>query len=146
MKMLNYNGRLYFIDFLRGGVAILLVLTIHISHFYTQILDLGKYGYLGVQIFFILSGFVLPLSMNDNHYKINYFFKFLLKRIVRLEIPYFFALCIALFILYLKKEDNHWANLFLSNLTYTAGVLNMKWVSGAFWTLGIEFQFYIFLL
>jgi peptidoglycan/LPS O-acetylase OafA/YrhL len=75
MKMINYKGRLHFIDFLRG-VAILLVLMIHTSQFYTQISNFGKYGHLGVQIFFILSGFVLPLSMKDNHYKINYFLNF----------------------------------------------------------------------
>jgi peptidoglycan/LPS O-acetylase OafA/YrhL len=101
--MLNYNGRLHFIDFLRG-VAILLVLTIHISHFYTQILDLGKYGYLGVHVFFILIGFVLTLSMNDIYYKINYFFKFLLKRIVRLEIPYFLHYVLLYLFFILKKK------------------------------------------
>lgn len=144
MKIINYYGRLHFVDFLRG-VAILLVVLIHLSQFYTQIFNFSKYGYLGVQIFFILSGFVLPLSMKDNQYKVKYFFKFLFKRIIRLEIPYFFALIISILFLYLKKEDNNWTNLFLSNLTYTAGVLNMKWASGVFWTLGIEFQFYFFL-
>ena len=142
--MINYSGRLHFIDFLRG-VAILLVMLIHLSQFYTQISNFSKYGYLGVQIFFILSGFVLPLSMKDNKYRIKYFFTFLFKRIIRLEIPYFFALFISILFLYLKNENNNWVNLFLSNLTYTAGVLNMKWASGVFWTLGIEFQFYIFL-
>ena len=73
MKMINYNGRLHFIDFLRG-VVILLVLMIHTSHFYTQISNFGKYVYLGVQIFFILSGFVLPLRMKDNHLKNILFF------------------------------------------------------------------------
>lgn len=144
MNMIKYNGRLHFIDFLRG-IAIILVVMIHISHFYTQFSNLSQFGYLGVQIFFILSGFVLPLSMNDNQYKIQYFYKFLLKRLIRLEIPYFIALVITILILFLKHEDNKWISLFITNLTYSAGVLNMKWASGVFWTLGIEFQFYILL-
>ena len=43
---------------------------------------------MGVTAFFVISGFVLPLSLSSNGYRLSDAPVFLLKRAVRLEPPY----------------------------------------------------------
>jgi len=51
-------------------------------------LDVFHFGAKGVQVFFIISGIVIPLSMIKINYKLNQFPKFILKRFTRIEPPY----------------------------------------------------------
>src|ERR1035441_2897196 len=48
----------------------------------------GKYGWLGVEIFFVISGFIIPYSLYKAGYRVSDFTRFLLKRIARLDPPY----------------------------------------------------------
>ena len=48
----------------------------------------GTYGYLGVHIFFVISGFVIPWSLYRAAYVLRDYPRFLLKRNVRLYPPY----------------------------------------------------------
>ncbi|MCD4661779.1 MAG: acyltransferase family protein [Agrobacterium sp.] len=89
------SGRYRFIDALRG-VAVLLVLIIHISEIYVQISSNGRhsgrwiadishefdFGRMGVTIFFLISGFVIPSSFVGD--RLNGTLKFLISRFFRL--------------------------------------------------------------
>ena len=121
------------------------------NHF---VLDIFQYGRYGVQMFFVISGIVIPLSLINNNYSVKKFPRFFLKRLIRLEPPYLVA--IVLGILYsvvrnfvpgtnqvditpsLKEVFLHLGYL----IPFFDGA---RWISPVFWTLAIEFQYYIFL-
>src|ERR1700761_3968879 len=46
-----------------------------------------SYGYLGVPVFFMISGFIIPYSLPPA-YKLKQFKTFFVKRIIRIEPPY----------------------------------------------------------
>src|SRR3978361_1269596 len=53
----------------------------------------GTYGYLGVQLFFVISGFIIPYSLSLRSYKIRTDgLGFLCRRIVRIEPAYICSL------------------------------------------------------
>lgn len=138
------------------GVAALMVCLFHCKKYIWpkstpfDVLHLFEYGYLGVYIFFIVSGFVIPYSMYMNRYSINKFGRYLLKRTIRIEPPYI----IFILLLFVWNIGVHhlrgWGSptlfglkQFLLNITYLAPLFHVKWIVIIFWTLGVEFQFYV---
>lgn len=107
-------------------------------------------GPVGVFVFFVISGFILPYAMNKSQYQFSHFWLYLLKRIKRLYPPYF-----VLFILTtgMLIWNNFYQNIpftfktgeFISHLFYLTHILHFDWYNPIFWTLAIEFQYYIFL-
>ena len=88
------------VQFLRGMAALAVVL-FHFSSGYLSeenaLRQLGRYGTYGVHAFFVISGFILPYALYHGGYKIRYYGKFLVKRLLRLEPAYLFCLfCIIL--------------------------------------------------
>src|SRR5215510_4747208 len=71
------------IDALRATAA----LWVCLFHF-TVGTGIGAHGYLGVTIFFVISGFIVPYSMMRGGYTIAAWPRFMLRRLVRLEPPY----------------------------------------------------------
>lgn len=145
------------LDFLRGVAALSVVLfhfgTVELptisSNYLTEFLEYGKYG---VQVFFVISGFIIPYSMMKSNYKISDYFNNLLRRFVRINPPSYVAILMSL-ILYFsaifitgKPLDMDWPGFNLTaiigNLTYSTPFLNTDWYNPVFWTLAIEFQFY----
>lgn len=111
----------------------------------------GSLGWLGVQVFFVISGFVLPYAMWRGGYRVRDFGTFLRKRLTRLEPPYVFALVmtVGLWILASYVPAFHgppfrfdWKQ-FLLHFGYLNAFFDYEWYSPVFWTLGIEFQFYL---
>lgn len=107
-------------------------------------------GYLGVYIFFVVSGFVIPYSMYVKQYTLNKFFRFIAKRTVRIEPPYVLFIIVMFIWTYGIYQWKGWGKPylydvkeFLFNITYLAPFFHVKWISRIFWTLAIEFQFYI---
>ncbi|MDX2171823.1 MAG: acyltransferase [Bacteroidota bacterium] len=154
MKSLNEvkdNYRIPIINNLRGIAA----LTVCLYHFvYTTknyithdtILNVFSYGQYGVQIFFVISGIVIPFSLLKSNYSILKFPKFFLKRIIRIEPPYIVAVLLAILILIVRGDM---AKLNFTEITLHIGYLipfflpKYNWLNNVFWTLGIEFQYYI---
>src|SRR3974390_2377989 len=58
----------------------------------------GKYGYLGVHIFFVISGFVIPWSLYRGQYALRDYSRFLLKRNVRLYPPYVASIAVTVLV------------------------------------------------
>ncbi|MBI2259193.1 MAG: acyltransferase [Flavobacteriia bacterium] len=152
--MKNENHELNFITSLRG----LACLSVCIGHFSgtisnASIFHIFHYGIWGVHLFFIISGFILPYSMKNKQYKIVHFPLFLFKRIIRLEPPYLISIFIIVLISFLAQlSPNHTStpinfydiNL-IYNIFYVVEFFNGNWLNVVFWSLAIEFQFYIVL-
>jgi len=100
-------------------------------------------GQQGVPIFFVISGFVIPYSLWNSGYKIKNFFSYLLKRSIRIDPPYLLAIALTLVQLLVFGNEYFDLKRFFYHLLYLIPFTNEKWYQGTFWTLGIEFQFYI---
>lgn len=113
-----------------------------------SVLNVFYFGQYGVQLFFVISGIVIPLSLLKSNYSIVKFPKFFYKRIIRIEPPYLVAVTIAILIM-ISRGDS-------SKLNFTQIALHIgylipfylykyAWLNQVFWTLAIEFQYYIIL-
>ncbi|WP_345955996.1 acyltransferase [Mucilaginibacter sp. PAMB04168] len=104
------------------------------------------YGVHGVQIFFVISGFVIPLSMDKAQYSIKHYFKFIAKRAVRLHPPYLVALALTLVIIFLANKVKHipYPETIISTLK-SCFYLHEPQHIPVFWTLKIEAEYYIFM-
>lgn len=122
------------------------------GYIHTQwILDFFYHWQFGVQLFFVISGFVIPWSMYHANFKLKHFFKFAFKRLCRLEPPYIASLILAIFILWGRDYFLH-VNNFSSLVSFKRVALhfgyliplfeNYKWLNDVYWTLAAEFQYY----
>lgn len=114
--------------------------------------QIAKSGWLGVEIFFVISGFVIPLSMFKNEYKLYKFANFLLSRLLRLEPPYLLSIMTVLVLNYLSTLSNMYQGAsFILNpiqLSLHLGYLiaffqGYDWLIPVYWSLAIEFQYYL---
>ena len=140
------------VHFLRG-LASLMVCLFHLilgngdlfpsSSFFEQTFS---FGYLGVEIFFILSGYVicysLPADFNYQHLK-----TFILKRLLRIEPPYIVSILVIIFLNFLSHKITGLPNeidylMAFSHLAYINNFIPGSYFNVVYWTLGIEFQFY----
>lgn len=109
---------------------------------------LGNSGHSGIYLFFVLSGFLLFLP-----YAKSLLFdspwpslrRFYLRRIFRI-VPAYYAtvFLVALFLHPAFLHASHWHDLWLL-LTFRMGLSLSGQLNGVFWTLAIEFQFYLLL-
>lgn len=111
--------------------------------------QLGSYGWLGVEAFFVISGFVIPYSLHHRCYRWRDAPEFIIRRLKRLEPPYFACVLIHLV---LKSGGSLFSGAnelsvgqVLAHLGYLNALLGYEWLNPAFWTLAIEFQFYFFM-
>src|ERR1039458_5348625 len=110
---------------------------------------------IGVYIFFAISGFIMPYALYRSNYGLRNFGRFVLKRMVRLDPPYLLAIVFCLLISYLASLHPLSKVPFVFNgqnlalhLLYLCPFFGQDWVTGGggvFWTLGIEFQYYLLL-
>lgn len=116
--------------------------------------EVAKYGKYGVQAFFVISGFVIPYSLDRSKYVIQEFPKWISRRFVRLAPPAYMAILLVIVFYfggfyYLGRPINgmvwpgiNWLSV-MANITFTVPFLDTQWFNPVFWTLAIEFQFYI---
>jgi peptidoglycan/LPS O-acetylase OafA/YrhL len=108
-------------------------------------------GWIGVQLFFVLSGFLITGNLLDSRGADNYFSAFFGRRALRI-LPLYYAVLLAAFVLApllftvpepLRATQSHqvWLWTFLTNWTepYNGGVYGF----GHFWSLAVEEQFYL---
>lgn len=115
------------------------------------LMQIGKIGFSGVPIFFAISGFILPYALSKANYSLAKSPNFILKRIVRLEPPYILSIVgIVLLSIIAQFSNFHTApiiDLFsfrtLLHVFYLVEFFNESWYNPVFWTLAIEFQFYL---
>lgn len=109
-----------------------------ISHI-PQWIDFTKYGYLGVELFFMVSGYVIFYSAQNRSPS-----KFLLSRAVRLFPSYWFAVILTSIVTVFLGTDliNVEFKQVLFNLTMLQSYFYIGHVDGVYWTLVYEVQFY----
>ena len=119
---------------------------------YNDSYDYFNYGYLGVNFFFIISGFVIFFTL-ENTLNFTSFWK---KRFIRLFPSMVFAAVITYVICALFDNNNlfpgsHLAKNILPSLTFINPFIinklfntNIGYISGTYWSLWPEIQFYLF--
>jgi peptidoglycan/LPS O-acetylase OafA/YrhL len=106
--------------------------------------DFFKYGYLGVELFFIISGFVILLTtINKSPVE------FAISRVTRLYPAFWIALILtSISILIFVADDlkNVSFNRFLLNLSMIPEYLGTENIDPVYWTLQVEIKFYFWVL
>ena len=108
----------------------------------TPFTHIAKYGYLGVELFFLISGFVIFYSTNRSPKD------FVIKRFLRLYPMYWMSLIFIFFVTNLPWWENRGPSFekLLLNLTMIPTAFGGTWVDGAHWFLLRELQFYLFIV
>lgn len=153
------HGRIQSIDGLRG-VAALLVVLFHLHEAVSRTATnwlwfpidwIATNGAKGVDIFFVISGFVIAMSVSKGTATAGYFGRFILRRSVRLDPPYWSAIVLELMLLYatLRFFPGQPVTLpsgpqIFSHFFYLQDLLGYGNIVLVFWTLCYEIQFYGF--
>jgi peptidoglycan/LPS O-acetylase OafA/YrhL len=114
-----------------------------------------KEGYLGVDAFYVISGFVVPYSLSVKRYQIRQFFSFVLKRFIRIEPAYWVSI-----LLMISKDaiarlyiDYRYFQLppyepynLLIHFFHLNDIVQEPYILGVqlYWTLAIDWQFFLF--
>ena len=153
------SGRVVAIDGLRGVAATLVVLFhLHLavsrsaSNWLWGPFDwVARNGALGVDIFFVISGFVIALSVSKGAPTLAYFGRFILRRSIRLDPPYWSAILLEVLLLRITVRfvPDHPVTLpstpqLLAHFAYLQELLGYGSIVNIFWTLCYEIQFYGF--
>ena len=144
--------RRFDIDSLRG-ISVLSVIIFHVDHLYFP------NGYLGVDLFFVISGYVITQSIfrNIKNNKFS-FFKFYLKRAKRILptlLVVMWASLIFAFFLFLTADLKKFSESLVASLGFVSNFY--FWLTGGYfstndqlkpflhlWSLSVEEQFYLF--
>ncbi|WP_143596745.1 acyltransferase family protein [Synechococcus sp. BDU 130192] len=129
------------INGLRGLAALAVALFHYIGASYDSKPLFFEYGRHGVELFFIISGFVIFFSLNSKKNILN----FIKARFIRLFPIFWFCVPITFIITTLYGPDERKVSVlhFLLNFFMMPKFLGIKFVDGAYWTLQIELFFYI---
>ena len=156
------DSRIPALDGIRG-VAILLVLLLHLAPFGhglpapTATIDkvflaVARTGWIGVYLFFVLSGFLITGILVDSKGSAHYFRQFYARRVLRIFPLYYGAL--ALFLVVLPalfpdqmtlrdlKADSLWYWSYTYNVKVAATGFKATSALGHMWSLAVEEQFY----
>jgi len=104
-----------------------------------------------VYVFFLISGFVIPLSLFKDDIKLAQPQKFLLRRFIRIEGPYIISVFLILlvnWIFAMKNNQVFTANTeqFIYHILYVIPFSTYQWYNPIYWTLALEFQFYLIVI
>lgn len=163
-----HQERFRFIDGLRG-IASLGVACYHITRYGpvagsarltipTSLQFLCDHAWVGVQVFFVISGFVIAYSVRKARVTPSYLANYALRRSLRLDPPYWSTIAAVLLLHLLLTQfagvvspldvpsplnPSLSPRLVGAHLLYLHKILGYDSLSAGFWTLCIEFQFYL---
>lgn len=152
------RGHISALDGIRG-IAILLVLFFHcfenVKIFPFNIIS--EIGWVGVDLFFVLSGFLITGILVDTNKRDNYFTAFIAKRALRILPLYYLCLLIAFITVSLPGaarinpvldprhlESAIYYLTFTQNLYFSYNGWGITDLLNHFWSLAVEEQFYLF--
>ena len=147
------------IDSMRG-IAALAVVIFHLSlNLKAELAELlpgfintlFSYGYLGVPLFFVISGLVISLSIKNSPVTRQYAISFVIRRSVRLDPTYWASILFGIMLLSIKNQVLNTTEPLpsplsvLTHMFYLQDLLAIKPViSVVYWTLCLEIQLYLF--
>ena len=146
------KDRYAYIDNLRA-VAIILVVLFHYTYHYESeyllrsdnwSLEIAKFGWSGVDLFFIISGYCIAMTITRTHN----FFEFIVRRGARLYPGYLVCGILTLTfysVFELPGREVGWFVGFM-NLIFANFIpkLNFQYIDGIYWALIVEMKFYLF--
>ena len=106
---------------------------------YPLLASVSKYGGLGVELFFMISGFVILMTAASGNLR-----RFIISRIVRLY-PAFWACCTITFAVTIAiGEPRYSASVgqYLVNMTMLSGFVGVPSIDDVYWSLFVELKFY----
>jgi hypothetical protein len=109
-------------------------------------------GDFGVDAFFVVSGFVIALSVADADWTVRFLGRFVARRSVRLDPSYWAAIALELTLGWIGVHFLADAYSFptvsgvVAHLFYVQDLMGIRPLSGVFWTLCYEVQFYLLLV
>lgn len=138
------------------GMAILLVLIGHICEsvseygFYSRILQAGQLGWSGVDLFFVLSGFLITGILLDAKGREGYFKNFYARRALRIFPLYYTAILVVLAVSAIvpwmqlgPKENPLWLFIYMTNFKIAEFGADSFGVLDHFWSLAVEEHYYL---
>ncbi len=102
-----------------------------------------KYGFLGVHLFFIISGFVILMTAQHGCLR-----RFVISRVTRLY-PAFWCCCtLTAAVIWIAADPRYTVDFgqWLVNLTMMNGYMGVPSVDGVYWSLFIELKFYLLVM
>ena len=131
------------------GIAIILVILYHNFNF----IEYFNYGWLGVDLFFVLSGFLITNILLNSLSSENYFKNFYARRVLRIFPLYYFSLLLFLFIvpainpslleMSYYREHQVWFWTYLQNWPLIIKSDESGIALNHYWSLAIEEQYYL---
>lgn len=140
----HINNRLYALDWLRVIAAIAVVLFHYIPLLNQDTLPIWlapfQYGYFGVEIFFMISGFVILMSAEGAST-----WSFFTSRVTRIYPALWICASITAISALLIANDKYEVSIaqYLANLTLLHRQFSQSHLDGVYWTLTIELRFYL---
>lgn len=142
----NTSKRIIELDILRG-VSCLIVILYHYTTRYEELFRHKdqyvfnmSFGYMGVSVFFILSGFLVMMNIKPKRNALNFGYK----RVIRLYPVYWVALIITFITTsFFLPERTVSLKYALINLSMLQEFIGVPSVDGAYWTLRYEIWFYL---
>ncbi len=133
--------RIVALDLIRFFAALSVVAYHYLLHASSDVFPLARqitqYGYLGVPLFFMISGYVIALSA-DNRSPLQ----FAVSRFVRLYPALWAGAGVTLATTWLLADQKYSLNQILANFTLLNDYLGFKDIDGVYWTLHAELKFY----
>jgi peptidoglycan/LPS O-acetylase OafA/YrhL len=149
---IDFMNRISVVEALRALASI----SVALFHFCNGLHSTGahlvtRYGWLGVDVFFVISGFVIPLSLYGRGYGLRDFPSFLFRRLVRLEPAYLVSIAVVLVLWYASsvapgfagQAPNYSFAQLASHVFYIIPLTSYQWLNPVYWSLAYEFVFYV---
>lgn len=161
---------IYILDIARG-IAALWVFLFHTKELFVQsshlIYSIAEYGSLGVPMFFVISGYVITFSAESTLNKDESPFYFLKRRFLRIYPTYWFSILVVLLTPFVietismfksgqfitpdirstQMSAKEWLHFIVLSKVFFAGSADLQSqfniINSVYWTLAIEFQFYL---
>lgn len=114
----------------------------YLPQFLSFLVSYTQYGYLGVPLFFIISGFVITLSSEGRTFS-----QFVSARFIRLFPVFWICVSITSLVVFFMKNSDHFSWMqYFANLTMVPHFFgNYGLIDGPYWSLECELKFYFFI-